>query len=1001
MDHIFETLRVSTDNDARKAASAQLRSIQEGQPDQFLDYTFQCVSSATFPTDLRFFAATAVLQFVDESWHNAVSKEAQLAHTQRYVSFALSEQMPSPLLARKVATIIAVMARRGSGRAQPGELPPLLHLAASAYTDCLLQRCVVDGALVSGSAARLLPQLLLLVHILIKEAQAKRVGNAFELLCKGMVAPLSAVFAALAPFSPLELYEPHLFLFKAALRVFGCGVFVPSFYRFLLDATWTLADGLGATGEGPAEHAKRTRLIDYGVKIQERMVNYFPAQLHELGADFFLSPNRSLLSLVDAVVSAGVAAAPGQESPPVLSEKTVCRAMRLVTFLIAAEDGDEFLSRCIGAFSQTDIMARVIRSVIVGYLPDDVSAAARRKWRSDPEKVAADLDVDLDDDSPTSCAEQLFLSLTGSTAAAPAALPVAWAIVNELLGAGSEREVTAALHAIGIGYYTMASGTSQDSYTAFLQGKLLPILADACDATATATATSLFVLRRVVWLIGMWCESATDPALRRQVHAGFDAVVRRYGMNIVVLLTALRATENFFTDSSFTLEELPADSVPVTLGAVQHVLTHLTAPVTVRQVSCLINSMVGKGAVGANGDYLLSVFAPALVSFVARCEESFAAAAAGSGAAGFAAATAVQEGDDWGMDDGDDEGGEVSINMSVLPLMLEAITSIVRVCACDLAVWHLFRPVVLACTEPGRAITPWAEDAAWELLLAMARATTFSRLVSADDAAAMRAVVGEALAWCRANSGRDFETLHVAVRAASALVLLAAEGRGQHPADATAEVLVPAADVAVYLGILAETQVEELCSCCLALLLAAVRTDPAAAAGQAVVEGCARLLASSADIQSEAYAIPAAALVSLVMRCDDSQVLLRGFAGLATGPAGGALIENLVLVLDVCANRLMERCVCWLLSQVAAVCSQNNAPLPPDVAAMIARAAESAFAAPTVPSPGVADDVGSDGEEDRPRDELLLEMLGDEDVAATEPHFARVTRFYGGLVEHF
>ncbi|CCW64099.1 unnamed protein product [Phytomonas sp. EM1] len=827
--------------------------------------------------------------------------------------------------------------------------------------------------------------------MLLKEVQTKRIGRAFEILCSKMMDPLSTVFSRLSLDSHLKCYDAYLYLLKCALRVFGCGVFEPRFYTYLLETTWGLCGGLNSVEDADAR-SRRLRLLEYAMKILEKMVVFFPTKLNSLPFAFFVPPmstvphaSHSLFELVVVIIETRSSAPPSAhhdlgEEGEVVSEKLACRAARLLTMFLAAEDGDEFVSGCVKSLCESPLLPRLLRSLIVGFLADDTSAEALREWDVAAERVAGEMDVDMDDEaSLTGCSEQLFLALTGSTNGGPASLRAAWLLVNRLLE-GGEGDVTAALHAIGIGYYTMAaSATTGDhrDYLDFLHGRLLPMM-QAASFGGSAPTTSLFILRRVVWLVGMWCESVPHPPHRRQVHAALETVLRAYQGSPVMVLTALRAVENFVSDSNFSVEELTETSLETIFGSLQSLLPRLRSPDSVKAVAGLAHVLIEKGALRAHGDFVLDIFLPAVVQLLSACEAAPSKAGDGLPAGG----------EGGSLDDGE-EGGGGCRDMITLGALLECLQSSIKVCATEEAVWRPFSPVVVACSAPGRVATPWVEDGAWALLLEMGRGVG-----KAGGPATLQPLLAEALRWSLHHTQREFSALPLVLRCVYTLLL----GWGGSAEDFFAGEATPLQ----WLTTMWCTPIPELRSAYFCALTAIVRRGGDSLRRGVLLQALA-LMAASEDIQAEEAGVLAACLVYVCLPVQDP-----GRAALSPGEPRSVvsdiaeavnnqpqLLEKLVLLLDVSPNRLCSHCITFLLRQ----CLEMLPQMSPEDRNMVNLALESSqvtMDGSLVAFANQAED--NSAEYDRPSLELLLELLGDEAVDPSSPHLLRLSTFFADLL---
>lgn len=943
MDALFEVLRSSTDNEARKAATAQLRHLQSEQPDAFLQHTYDGVASAELRPELRFFLTTLVLSFVEESWRAHVSPAQQEHFIARYTHLVTSQSLPSVLLTRKVATVVATMARMGSRKAQVGALPPLVHYVVVHYV-AELERAT------QAVAYDRLSCLLLALHLFLKEMQTTRVGHVFEDVCRVVAGPLSGVFALLPDTAAMLTHaDVCLYLLKCSLRTFGRGAFDPAFCHFLLGAAWRLAEGLGAAeGEGEAGSEQRQRLLEYALKILEATVVYFPARLSELGVTFFTAETeaaapaatapRPLFGLLAAVVCSPMGT--------VVTEKAVCRALRLFTALLSAEDGDAFTAHCLATFAASPAFAPFLQHVVAAYLADTTTAEALAEWSRQPERVAAELDIDMDDEtSPMGCAEQLFLAFTGSTGCAAPALAAAWAVVNQLLqSSDGSGPITAALHAIGVGYYTMTS-EDNSAYLGFLRERLLPLLQPAALAQV-----SPFVARRVVWLVGMWCESVTDTHDRRSVLAALEAVLQHAAQthNVVLVLVSLKATENFVSDNTFALSDMTATLVSTVLLTVEMLLKAVQSVGTIKELAGLVHVLTEKGAVQGHGEVLVQLFTGPTLALLHT----------------FTAAKPVT--DDGDGDEDDDAGDAVGS----LGMLLDCLGSGVRQCGDDAVRWALLPSIVLPCITPTCAATPWAEDHAWELFLTLAQSSH-----AFQDAAQ-----AQALPIALQHTCRDFAVLPIVFRVVYSLLVLR---------QAVVDDVVATADVEAWAAMLRDSPSAELCGAVTAVLTTVARMSTGVLRG-ALARLAVAALVASADVQADAHTLPLAVALAVCLAAEDTAEGRRRLVCAAleeTRVPLSLLLEQLVLLLDVAPSALVSGAVARLLETLRTTASSG---LSAEDAAMVQRAVE-----------GVAVVAAAAGEEDgesRSPAEMLLEWFGDADVALTSPHVSRVMSTFALLL---
>ncbi|KAG5501806.1 hypothetical protein JKF63_04075 [Porcisia hertigi] len=963
MDSLLDVLRCSTDNDARKQAAAQLRTLQEREPQAFLQHTYDGIASRQQKPELRFFLCTVVIAFVAESWHSAVPKEAQERFIRLYVHLLLEEADLSLLLARKMSSIVALMSRRSSRKAPLGALPSSIQCVVTSYVSELEKATAVQ------SYSRI-TYVLVYLHTFLKEMQGCRLGNVFEALCRACVAPLSGVFALLpSDTHMLEAYDLCLHLFKCSLRTFGRAVFDPSFCHFFLGVTWRLAGGLGRDAPDSPNGHRRQRLLEYALKIHEATVVFFPSRLQELSTSFFViadgegagttcalspaassdAPRLSMFPLLSAVVNSPVGS--------VVSEKAVCRALRLFTALLSAEDGDTFIAHCLHQFTASAHFAPFLQHMVAAYLADATTPEALLEWSRHPEQVAAELDVDMDDEgSIMSCAEQLFLGFTGSTGCASASLSTAWNSVNQLLQEGDVGPVTAALHTIGIGYYTMASEDSS-AYLDFLREKLLPLL-----NPATLAQTSPFVARRVVWLMGMWCESVTRTEDRHAVLSALEAVLHHAvsSQNVVLVLVALKSIENFISDSRFALSDVPATMVNTVLHTIQELLSGVQSPTTAKSLAGLVHVLIEKGALQTHGDVLVQLFLPPVLAIIKSFEVQTAKAVEQA---------AVGLDVDAGDMDNDKDGAD---SLSSLSMLLECLGSSLRHGESDAVIWSLLPCVIVPCTSPRNAVAAWAEDSAWELLLIMAQS---SRTFLTPPAS-------EALEMALQHTVRDFDMLPLVFRVVYTLLLLRQSG---------VEELISPTQLEAWVTMLRESPSAELCGAIAAVTYSVVRMS-AGPLRALLCQHATQALVLSTDVQADQHTIPLAIALALCFAfANDGNEQQRLAAHVhaavqscAPTASHSQLLEQLVLLLDVSPSVLASRALARLLEVLYRT---SPVQLSGDDQAMVQRAMESVAA--------VADDESAD---ERTAPEMCLELLGDEGVSESSPHFARVMSAFTALL---
>eukprot|EP00796_Vickermania_ingenoplastis_P009181 gene9181-6458_t len=930
MDAIIAALRAPGAKDTRDAATAQLESLQQEHPQLFLGYMWDHMSAAQLPPADRFFLCTILLAFVEDSWRSLEDLQLKTTTLQHFTQLALSEGTSGDHvelrtnLCRKLGTIVACMAKNGP-KSNSNALPPHVEYVLSAYTE-ELHRLRTSAPL----QAERLSHVLLLLHVFVKEMQTKRVGGLFEKVCRSAAAPLAGVMA-LAPFGAASS-EPECLValraLKCAYRIFGCGLFDAEFSNFILQESWKLAAHLVAGGPLLQQHS---RLMDYAIKALQKVVVYFPTQLHLLTMEFFIPANsevvgtpsdRSLLHFLHSVVMSGPGVA--------LSEKAACRAMSILTLSLAAEEADAFVAQYLRQYACSPLLPGMMEAVIVRFLPDDCGDQAKQRWAEAPETGLEDLDMEYDNDaSPVCCAEQLFLALTGSAPNADVCLPVTWGVVQRLLDTGSEADITAALHAIGIGYDTMRDGSG---YLGFLTGTLLPLIWKAVGDDDPPTSD--FVLRRVVWLIGMWCGSVPQLAQRAPVHTAFGALIRSH-RSPVIGLTVLRAVENFVSDESFTLGELPPDVLQCVLASVGHILPQLQSPTALKQLVGLLYVLMERGALPTGGDDVMRLLLPV---------------AEGLTAAG------LHNGDNGAEDEED------GMHTALLTTLLECLATAADRSTGGDDIW-VIQPLVVACTDTGSALTPFVEDEAWELLLAVSR--------SASRASP------EALAWALQHTSRDFAALPTVFQCAATLLLY-------H--DTPAESVLSEDHISTWLRLYTETTQLELTNAIQSVFLAAMKRS----------EGPLRILLGQrslqvladwdGDVQAAYQPLQLALVVSVALRdpaCYES--LVQQLRSLAT-PTSPGLVERVLLLVDVSAHQIYDVALRHVLRVLASATELH----PQDVAAVQHVLASGALATQN-------GDVDGETAEER-RANALLDVNASSDMRVTSRHFARLCDAFDPLL---
>lgn len=936
------TLRSSTDNEARHEASRRLRQLQEETPGEFLNFVLGSISGADRSQEDRFFLGSVLQSFVEESWRSWKDEQVKGQQLEHFTRLALSDEVAaSEPLARKLGSAVACMAKNGPKQRTPGALPPYLQFVTDAYASSLERVVAPNG----GATMQYGCHVLLLIHLLLKEVQTKRIGKVFEKLCE-LIAPTVTRALTVLPFSAVQ--SPTQFLFalralKCAHRVFGCALFNGEFCNFVLQEAWKLAPLLGT-----ADSTKSfSRLMDYAVKVLHKTMVYFPTQLRELGLGFFVptdpsavgtASDTSLLHFVYSVVmtckrSGGVEA--------LVSEKTACRAMNVVTVSLTAEDAEPFIAEYISRFFSSPLLLNMMEAIITTFLADDCSEETARLWSADPERALEDLDVEFDDEySSISCAEQLFLAMTGSTLNAERSLAAAWATVHRQLSKESDGDITAALHAIGIGYFTLRQGSG---YADFFSSTLLPLLEGVVaegSVPDSAPRTSIFVLRRVVWLIGMWCESLEELPQRQVVHKVLGELLRTQS-SVVLGLTALRAVENFVSDEHFSVEELPSEALASVLSSVESILPLLQSPTVAKALVGLLYVLLEKGALATHGDgdAVIRLLCPAANHFILKYNAS----------AG-----------------GDDEDEDAGMDTALLSTLLECLASAFSIASGSPIIWEVYG-IVLACTQPETPLSPWVEEEGWELLLSAARWST-----------AHLPVMEEALRWCLQNTTRDFPALPTVFRTAATLLLLRAD---------PIEDVVGEEHMVNWLEFHKNADAQEAAGAQLSFFLSIMIKSSGLLRGFLSQQSLFYLVNWPTDVQKDPQPLHYALIIAMGLKDSGVSETLSGllqtaFAAATPNDVGCALPERLLLLADVSSNKAYDTAIQMLLHLALSGGALSGADA----------------AATRVMLEGLQTD-GESGETEEERGvNAILDVTANFDLSARAPFYRRVVETFGPLL---
>lgn len=769
MNEILSSLQYSVDNDHRQRCQLALREIQEKSPHEFLTYITPLVLMQQNISEVdAFFAASVLLDFVRECWRN-VPSDAQIALHNALLHFLTTRPLASPKkpLGTKLCSLLGLVTKlqlpRKTQKGPSGS--PLIPESLEHTLQTLIQ------AAQANDAVRM--QSLMALHYLLKELLSKRIGKIFDLAC-AYVSPTLCQWI-LSTGSDPQHRELFVMCLKIALRVYGHGVFQIDAYQHIISVVFQLAREVATmasatVANNPVLHLPLTvRALEYGCKILLVATESFGPKLADLGVVFFADDSsqslfRFVLLALQACWNANHHG--GDSGNETFTDKLACRCMRIVTeFSNRSDGGDEFATQVLGTFAQSQTCVALVRLVVEQYLADD-AAALQVRWTEDPEGLVADLDVVDDDDSPGSCAEQLFLALTSNAASSSTCVPCAWTIVNELLQQGTGGAVTAGLHAIGLGYSTLALDPQQ--YISFLHQRLLPLIIQRQQSTVQSSSLDeAMILRRAVWVVGMWCESVTEGTDRCAVHAALGGLLStHHSTDAVMLLTTLRAVEHFLTDYNFSVDDLNVMGIGVDptchaqlpvyvshlLAALRHVIPRLRTASMIKEIVALCLSLSEKGALPRSGEAMAFVLQPAVDHFTSMAMKLETST------------SGTNNGNDLGVDD-----TVGPAEMSAFSMILETLTSVMKWTNSNESIWRLLSLVYL-CTDPNHAVTPWTQDGAWELLLKMIHYTQSGGDGALDEVTRRHAL--EALAWTVRHLERDFDCLPLVVRCISALLAL-------------------------------------------------------------------------------------------------------------------------------------------------------------------------------------------------------------------------------------
>jgi hypothetical protein len=696
---IVGVLLNGTEKAPRAAAEAALVCHQRHSPVQYcLDLAALAGADAHGPHGLQ--AMTLLAHFVRNSGWRAVKDAA-------HGDAALLPRVRQPLLLLAGGTLLGrAHARKCSDAIATIFADDLLREWPTGLTD-------LHAAIEQSTHREHRLQLLLVLHECLKESRRKAVdadafAAAFAPLTPVAFGWLAATYDAAA--GDAADIEAFVLCSKICLRlaaVYACDGPTVVECASLSNA---LAAGIvthGATGT-------RMKALERVSKIVTKAMENHPSEAPHVAPGFLAS---AFFPFVRSVAQhSGATAQSGAPLPGAMTAKLVVRVFTACGTLLECAACDPVIGGAVEAFFTGDVLRDVMTNVTKNCLHDEFIDAA--EWAAEPEQFVIEADVEADPDDLAQCASALLLHLVDAGGAAGVA--AAWEVLLSLLDSPRQGDVVAALHGIGAGCYVLADGQVA-AYDAFLHAKLLPVVTGA-------VAAGPVLQRRVVWVIGQWCESVEAQPVRAEIHAALGDLLAAPATDLVVRLTALRTIKHFAIDMHFAAEDmLTGDTVPKVLAAIGGVIPQLRNPAMVGEIAGLV-FLVGEKTNGAlvAADSIVALFTPVLLSLLAALHDFDRQAVAAVAA------------------------------------VCQALASAVVGCATPALAWDALVQPCLGAVSPDSEVACFVDDAAWSVLFALARAATDDMRGHAGVAATLDAVL-PAL-------DRDSECLPVVVRTVAALV---------------------------------------------------------------------------------------------------------------------------------------------------------------------------------------------------------------------------------------
>lgn len=410
----------------------------------------------------------------------------------------------------------------------------------------------------------------------------------------------------------------------------------------------------------------------------------------------------------------------------------------------------------------------LVRDLITRFLRDDQNEL-RTEWTSDPERYVLTKDEEANSEEnedgaeqdPSIVAEHFFMALAGCEW--PGVVDVIWQVLTDALNSPDASFVAGALHAVGLGFGSLAT---EEQFDQFMIEKLVPALLNPAEA-------SPLVLRRVVWVIGMWCDSISSPFTRRRLFETFGSLLQARP-HAVVALTLFRALSHLMADDHFRGNEDQIAGQPLAqiLAALKEMLVQARAAETVENLTGII-SMITDSVTPKLGEEALQIVRAAAPYGVLL-----------DSLEGFIRRAAEKENSD-------------NHQCAAAVMLIHSLASAFRVGLLSGEESGRAVQLTLACTDRSQVIHVWTQEDAWEALPGF----FFSPSVPAPIASHVFGVAQRAAE--RIFDGRKDAVLILA------FVTLFYPGAGEAAAAAGGSIPMPDHLNAQYLGTLAMNTIRE------------------------------------------------------------------------------------------------------------------------------------------------------------------------------------------------